>query len=167
MKINQSLQMMALTALGLMAVACGKIPDAYQGNFKDVTNNVSVTLGSNDGSVTLADGRKIEAKADDGSFDNLSKAAAGIYIRDNSENKNLKEVIWLNPNAATKQTDSNMVWFDSEVFFAIIDTTVKDKVQALEFSHFLKGEVEFDSGSKDLEVGCPVGAESIKATRIN
>ena len=147
---------------------CGdKIPSSYQGTFQDANAHVSVQLRGGDGDLSLADGRVLKASAQDGNFATLSSGKPGIYMRPNSANSNYVDVIWLNPNVTSKQSNADIVWFQTEILYMELNTKQGGKIEALEFTHCLDGAVEFDTTSKALQFGCPVGAQQINAVRVN
>ncbi len=171
MNITKKLQMILLVGFGMMAVACGgKIPSAYQGNFQDNTANVKLTLGGSDATATFADGRVLQTKADDLSFDALSQGKAGVYVRANSADGSKIDVVWSNPDLASKQSNasSNYVWFDrAELIMATLDAKSDQPVQSIKLVHCLDGKVEFFSDNQQIEWGCPASAQSIEAVRVS
>ena len=146
-----------LGAVVLSTAACGKIPSAYQGDFADSAQGAKLTLGGDSGKLTTSDGRELEAKADDLTFDKLQEGSTGIYLSKNSANDQLTDVYWIAPNMATKQTGGGLVWFTSEVIYTIMDAKRSDKVPNIEFFHCKDGMVILDSNTKRFQLGCPAG----------
>ncbi|MGZ3698239.1 MAG: hypothetical protein ACXWPM_02355 [Bdellovibrionota bacterium] len=154
-----------VAAMLIGSMSCGKIPSAYRGNFVDKASGVSLNLTSKDGTLTFADGRKLQAKADDLNFEALSLGKVGIFVRENSQDKDLTDVYWLNPNIASKQNQYGFVWYQSEVIYTIMDSKQKGKISSIQFVQCAEGEVMVDLNSKAIQLGCPAGSPSFDAVR--
>jgi len=152
MKLSQCLLMVLVV---LSAVACGKIPDAYQGNFEDTTQGASISLSGNGGVFTTSDGRKLESDATDLSFENLQEGKTGIYVNANSQDNKLLDIFWIAPNIASKQEGGGMVWFQSEVIYTLMDSKKENAVPNIEFFHCKDGTVMLDISTQKFQLGCP------------
>ncbi len=150
-------KVMMAVAVALVAVGCGKIPSAYQGEFVDAASGVKLKLGGSDGELVFADGRKLEAKADDHKFENIKEGKPGIFLGQNTRNGNLVDIFWLNPNLTTRQEVEGFVWYTSEVLYTIVDSKREDKVPSVQFFHCTDGQVMLDMTTQQMQMGCPAG----------
>ncbi|MGE0616750.1 MAG: hypothetical protein AB7P04_14050 [Bacteriovoracia bacterium] len=164
MRIITRLSVLALMAL---ASACGKIPSAYQGSFRDAASGTQLTLQSGSGTLTFADGRILTAKAADLQVNALLKAQAGIFVTvpDASE-KNHLDIFWVSPDANSKREEGGLVWFRAEVLYAAADSKQKTPVEGIPMFHCLEGTVLIDSVTGNWEIGCPAKATRYEMQRV-
>lgn len=158
-------KVLLLAAVVLSTVACGKIPEAYRGKFQDTEKGATMELEASAGKLTLANGRVLEAKADDLSFDALAEGKSGIYVSANPADGRMMDVYWVNTNMATKQEVEGFVWYQSEVIYTLMDSKAKDKVPSIGFFHCTDGMVMLDRGAKRLQVGCPASPVTYRMIR--
>lgn len=158
-------KMMMAAAVALVVVGCGKIPSAYQGEFVDAAAGVKLKLGGADGELVFADGRKLEAKADDHKFEIIKEGKQGIFLGQNPRNDKLIDFFWLNPNLATRQEVEGFVWYTSEVLYTIVDTKREEQVPSVQFFHCMDGHVMLDLTTQQMQMGCPAGPKQYTFVR--
>lgn len=154
-----------LLALSLLA-SCDSLPDAYQGVFWNKAAGVRVTLHSYSADVEFKGREKVNHKAEEFNFETASAGRNGIFVRKNSQNKNLVDVYYIIPKRATKKSEFNFVWFEAELLYTQLDTTKKAAVKDVSVVRCLKGTVMLDWTTKDFELGCPADAQTITLTRV-
>lgn len=159
-------KLLLLCAVVLTTVACGKIPEAYRGTFEDRDQGVKLTLGGGEGTLeSTRDGRKLEAKAEDLTFEGLTEGKPGIYVSTNPSNERMMDVYWVNPNLPTKQAVEGFVWYQSEVIYTIMDAKREEKVPNIQLIHCRDGMVMLDLATKRMQLGCPAGPVNYNAVR--
>lgn len=150
--------LLIIAAVAILSVACGKVPSSYQGKFTDASKGATLTIEQNKWSLKTLDGRTIENTTDDMTFDNLVKAQASVFTRDNTANNNLVNVFWTIPQASTRGEGGGMVWYKSEVLEAIVNKKQDDAVGSVQLNHCKDGWLMLDTVTKNTQVGCPAGA---------
>lgn len=144
-----------IIAVAFMSVACGKVPSNYLGTYVDTQKGAKLELGANEWNMKLLGGREIKNKSEDMSFEVFQKAQAGVYTRDNPQNKELVDVFWVAPRAGSRQEGGGIVWFESEVIYTLLDKNQGDKVNTLHLFHCTNGTVMLDLITQKIQMGCP------------
>ena len=164
MKLTLGLKSILALALIILMQACGQIPSQYQGDYLDRSSGAQLNLAGNKGTL-VSDGRTLMADAKPTDVKKISTGEGGIYIRPNPTNKDLLDVYWLNPKMATRQEESGLIWFDTEVLYGRFDKRVKDKVSTLKMIHSDQGNVMIDVPTGQWQVGWPAGSETLSFQR--
>lgn len=159
-------KLLLLCAVVLTTVACGKIPEAYRGKFEDREQGAKLELTGTEGKLETKDGRVLESKAEDMSFEALSEGKQGIFVSTNPSNENMVDVFWVNPNLASKQAVEGFVWYQSEVIYTVMDTKREEKVPNIHLIHCRDGMVMLDMATKRMQLGCPEGPINYNMIRI-
>ncbi|HAR42785.1 MAG TPA: hypothetical protein DCS07_09195 [Bdellovibrionales bacterium] len=160
------MKLVLVVALAFGATACSKIPAAYRGTFEDRSLGAKLTLKSTAAQLAFADGRVIQAKAEDLNLAAITEGKAGIFVRENSADLDLLEVFWINPNLASKQGFEGFVWFESELLYTLMNTKTTDSVPSLQLLHCTNGTVMIDVATQALQMGCPAGSAELKMVRL-
>lgn len=149
----------SLAFLGLLALsACGKIPEGYRGTFVDRTTGDRLELKESEGTLTLASGKTLIAKAQDYDFKTLLKGEPGIYVRATSEDKDNIEVFWIQARPETQREEAGFRWVEAEVVYTKMKGSQRDKVQAFELIRCTDGMVLLDLPNQTFNGGCPATA---------
>jgi hypothetical protein len=144
----------AVMALALLG-ACGGIPSAYQGNFRDESLGVDLQLGSSEGTLTDSQNPPIKTEAMALAFDALAKGKPGIYLRKNPAREDLIDIYWIQPRFQEKQEGGGLVWYPSDVYYTLVSTTQKEKVNELKMLRSDQGLVTLEPSTKAWQVGWP------------
>lgn len=147
--------------------ACGKVPGAYQGKFKDATTGASLVMEQGGGTLRTSSGREIKAEAKDMEFDQLLEGRAGIYMSKNPTAKTMMDIFWISPKLQTRQSRGGLVWFESEVVHAMLDLEAREKVPFLELIHAESGLVTLDLSTKRWQIGWPANPVHYRMERIH
>ncbi|MEK6579800.1 MAG: hypothetical protein AABZ55_11285 [Bdellovibrionota bacterium] len=164
--LNKLKKLSVVVAAVIFTSACGKIPKQYRGQFADTATGAQLTLESSKGTIKVADGRVIETEAKDFEFESLVKGEAGIYVSMNETHKNLVEVYWLEPRAASRQEAAGITWFEAEVLYTRMDTDLKEEVKSFEIFHCREGNVMVDIPTHLWQAGCPSGKDTLHYNMI-
>ncbi len=144
-----------LTVLAFMLSACGGIPAAYQGEFRDDALGASMKLSGSEGIFTESDGLAIKTPAIALSFEALMKGKPGIYLRKNPVRQDLIDVYWIQPRFTERQEAGGLVWYPSEVYYTLVSKTQKQKVPSIKMIFSEEGMVTLEPGTKSWQVGWP------------
>lgn len=161
----QSISQMALVAVVVALGACGEIPSAYRGYFRDNRNSTSLKMKANKGVLTSPN-EIIESKARALEFKHLLAGEAGIYVRANPTNEKLLDVFWIKPNMNTRQAAGGMVWYETDVYYSLFDARLKDKVSTIRLLHSGQGTVMLEEATELWQVGWPANPMEYEFTRI-
>lgn len=165
MKSNFKLSLMGII-FALALSACGKIPEAYQGNFIDAATGTKLSLEASAGQINTTEGRVIKSDANDLDFDSLVKGKPGIYVR-TTTNSNKIEVFWLLPNVATKKQEAEFAWMEAEVFYTRMNIKANDKAQQIKMLHCTNGMILLDMPTKSWNGGCPAESQELDFRRTD
>lgn len=168
---SKILLLSALFALFALS-SCGKIPEAYRGNFVDKASGTQLSLESGAGTLTDVSGHVLKHDADSLDVKDLEKGKAGLYTRSPGDGSPLDkddkevEVFWIVPNATTKIEDHGFVSFQAEVLYTRMRTDLKDKVQSFKMLHCMDGMILIDLPSKTWNGGCPGSSQELVLERV-
>lgn len=161
---------MKKTAFGLLialvvTAGCKGVPQAYQGEFEDKTNNIHLELAWNKAAISMS-GRNIENKLAEFKIEDLQAGKAQVYAREHAANKDLIELFWVLPNMSTKQEGGGMTWYEAEIFVSLADANLQS-VTELKLLHCARGMVLIDTVTSQSQIGCPGSADhwSLKKTK--
>ncbi len=159
--IKKCLMLGTLAAVAAGTSAC-KLPADYRGTYTGSGMTLKVNFTLNKAMLTLADGRKIEAKAEDLEIDAIASGRAGLYIRDNKDNANITDVLWIQPKGGSLHDEQGFVWMDAEVAITRMTKKQPGKAQTITVLHCDNGQVMVDKPTGLYNGGCPAGtAESV------
>ncbi len=177
-----------VVALMVFMVACNiSIPSGFRGDFVDQTRGVSIHLESSKAQI-VKEGRVIDGQAVEVDVAKMALGQPGIYLRDNPTNKNIVEMYWINPNAATRQEAAGVVWFESEVIYARFEKKMMaqasdrwvatgerganasrfisgSKVGEFSMVHVMNGQLGVDVVTKTWQVGWPEKPQTYRFSR--
>ena len=144
-----------IVTLLLLVSACGKIPDAYRGDYVDPAQGATMNLTGTEGAVTLQGGRQLKANAEPLEFDALSQAKPGIYLRTLVFDPNVLEVFFLFPKNESRKEESGFVWMESEIFYSRMNAQQENAVPEIKMLYCERGTLLLDVPSKTWNGGCP------------
>ncbi len=156
MMLKKWLVIGSLAALATGMSAC-KLPSDYRGTFTDGSTTLKVSMSLNKATLTLPDGRKIEAKAEDLEIDAIASGRAGLYIRDNASDSNLLDILWIQPKGGSLHNEQDFVWMDAEVAITRMTKKQQGKAQDIIVLHCDNGQVMVDKPTGMYNGGCPAG----------
>jgi hypothetical protein len=149
----------ALLGLLVSGVSGCKLPGDYRGTFANQGAGLSLKVQGNKATLTLPDGRKLQAKASELSVDSLATGKPGIYISDVKENPNEMEVFWVNPKGRPNE-EHDLIWMEAEVIVTRMTKKQKGKARELTLMHCEEGALIVDRVTRTTNGGCPAGTES-------
>lgn len=168
MKLNKSL-LGLLMALALSA--CGKIPEAYRGDFQDAATGTKLKLESNAGIlnvISAAGTREIKGEADDKmEFQSLVEGKPGVYLRVSDQHPDEMEVFFLFPRKETRKQEYDFAWIEAEILYTRMDPKREEKVQQFKMIHCEDGLLMLDLPTKSWNGGCPAGATEYDFVRTS
>jgi len=154
--------------LSLTLGACGKIPSNYRGDFVDQGTGARLKLDKKGGTLTLASGRVITAKATKVDFDSIAQGKPGIYTHSDDKEPDYIKMYWLFPDLSTRKESNGFVWTTAEVLWTRMSIREDQKVNEiwLQYCDSSTGFVEVDLPSKMWNGGCPAGAMVLDMKRV-
>ncbi len=75
------------------------------------------------------------------------------------------DVFWLSPNLTSRQEGGGKVWFNAEVLYTILSSEAKDKVNEVSLFHCQDGQVQIDTVTKNMQMGCPAHPTTYRMIR--
>lgn len=146
----------------LLISGCKGVPNAYLGEYQDSTGNVRVELSSTEGTIRLADGRRITSKLEELKFDLLKEGKRALYARENSRVSDLIEIFMIEPNMSTRQESGGLIWYNAEIIFSMIKDKDATAAKNLTLVHCIQGTVLLDTVTSRIQLGCPANPERIE-----
>ena len=153
-----------LAMLALALTGCDGLPDAYRGVFMNKSAGIRVTLNSQDADIEFRGKKLVNYSAEEMKFETASSGRAGIFIRKN-EGDSMVDVYHIVPNRASKKNEFDFVTVQADLMYTQLDSRKKGQAKEITVVR-CKGIISLDWTTKDYELGCPAGAETIVLTRV-
>jgi hypothetical protein len=168
MKTKQFCSLLAIFSAILLS-ACGKVPSKYRGNFVDATTGARLTLDKRGGTLTLASGRSVSAKAVSVDFESIAQGKPGIYTTLDEQDPNYLKMYWIFPDLSTRKENNGFVWTSAEILWTRISMNADQNVNEvwLQYCDSTVGYVEVDLTQKLWNGGCPAGAMVLDMRRVD
>ena len=169
MIMNQisAVRIVLLFGLVFLGNACGSIPKAYQGYYKDVQSSATLELKGGEGTFVDESGQQMKSKAFALKYKDLDKGKAGIYVNKNVDNDKILEIYWLSPNTNSRQEEAGLIWYDADIIHTFFDARIekKEEVTAVELVRCSAGRVMLDPEKERWQVGCPAEVHTYQMGR--
>jgi len=149
--LNNLILVVALAVLS----ACGGVPSAYQGEFRDDALGATLKLSGSSGTFSDPTGVAITTPAMALAFEALAKGKPGIYLRKNPVRKDLIDIYWIQPRFSEKQEAGGLLWYPGDVYYTLVSVGQKGKVSELKMLHATDGLVTLEPSTKSWQVGWP------------
>jgi hypothetical protein len=157
--------LLVIIAVSFLSVACGKVPSSYIGGFADPEKGATLKIEQNDWTFS-GGGRSLVSKSQDLKFEEIVQGKAGVYIQKNSLNDKILEVYWMNPNLASRFDGAGKVFFTGELIYTQLSSEAKDKVNEINLFHCATGgQLELDTATQRILMGCPAGPTTYRMLR--
>jgi hypothetical protein len=153
---NQALRFITVAATFHLLACGGVIPSAYRGQFVDGPSGARLELQKEAGILTFADGRQVNASAQELTFEDLKTLKAGIYmdLKSKSVPKNHAEVYWISPTENPRDVGAGLVHVKAEVAITTMRIDAENPVPSLSLVHCLQGGVLLDTAKNRWQAGC-------------
>ena len=158
-----------MIGLGLLAGACGKIPEAYRGKFVDEGSGFVLELGANSGALTQGEAPRQEFEARALEASRLIAGEPGIYLRSvggSGGGSDLLEVFWVQPDRASLQEQYGFVSMRAEVVYTRLRTDPKLPIGSITARYCTSGQILVDRISQSFNGGCPGDSSLLRLNRV-
>ncbi len=164
MKMFKISNLLLVACLALLS-ACGGIPSAYQGEFRDDALGANLKLSGSEGTFSEATGVLVKTPAMALAFEALQKGKPGIYLRKNPMREDLIDIYWIQPRFTEKQEAGGLLWYPTDVYYTLVSTAQEDKVNELRMIYSRNALVTLEPSTKSWQVGWAANPTEFKFRR--